>query len=248
MTHIAGMKQPSKEAPSPAVDVLPQAVANLDLRSTTLLMQLDAEKTQATACDSAGGTDSGYASQAQTPEQSLTPGSSQGNFPPDLVRRLFPRKITSLKPFNKEIPQATQDRFYDLRELFDRPFIQHLTSTKPDVQLESLSIKLMVLGESEASAKPWVVILCDARLKKPAEKYFNQRYVRGQFKPRESDSDFPSLDVVVCTKRPKLIAATQGLDIYGDFGNNTRPLTLCGTVIKAISPDGTRIGRIGFTQ
>jgi hypothetical protein len=248
MTHIAGMKQPSKEAPSPAVDALPQAVANLDLRSTPLLMQLDAEKTQATACDSAEGTDSGYASQAQTPEQSLTPESSQSNFPPDLVlpeRRLFPRKITSLKPFNKEIPQATQDRFYDLRELFDRPFIQHLTSTKPDVQLKSLSIKLMVLGESEASAKPWVVILCDARLKKSAEKYFNQRCVRGHFKPRESDSDLPSLDVVVCTKQPKPIAATQGLDIYGDFGNNTRPPTLCGTVIKAISPDGTRIGRIG---
>jgi hypothetical protein len=230
-----------------AVDMLPRALADLNLQSTPLPAQLGTVKIPASGCDTSGGTDSGYASQAPTPER-LTPESSQGSFPPEVAlpsRKLFPRKVTSLKPFNQAIPEATQHRFYDLKELFDKPLYRYLTLARPEVQLNSISIKLMVLGESEASAKPWVVVLCDAKIKRNVEKYFNQRVVRQQFRSGDLDSDLPSLDLVVCNRPPRPIAATQSGDIYGDSGDDASFVTLCGTIIKVSSPDETRIARIG---
>lgn len=229
-------------------DTLSQALTDLDLRSTPLIAQLDTKRPPATACESAGRTDSGYASQFATPDQSLTSECSHSGFPKGVVlpsRGLFPRKVTLLKPFDKEIPEATQHRFRDLRALFDEPLIRYLASVKPDVQLNSISIKLMVLGESEASAKPFVVVLCDWRIKKSLEKYFNQRGVRQHFQSHDFDPDIPSLDVVVYGKRPKPIALTGRTEVRGDFGKDASIGTLCGATIEVVSPSGPRTARIG---
>lgn len=232
--------------PDLAINMLPETVADLDLRSTPQTPQLNIEKRQ--TCESCGGLDSGYASQIPTPE-GLTPESSHDGFPqavPINSRKLFTRKVKSLKPFDKEIPEAIQHRFYDLKELFGEPLYRYLTQHRPEVRLNSISIKLMVLGENEASARPWVVVLCDATISQRVKKYFNQHGVREQFQSNDADSDLPTLDLVVCKMPPRRIAATEDMDIYGDYWDeNGSYITLCGTTIRADSPGENRLAKVG---
>jgi hypothetical protein len=232
--------------PDPAINMLPETVADLDLRSTPQTPQLGIKKWQTS--ESCAGLDSGYTSQATTPE-GLMPESSQNSFSQAVAinsRKLFTRKVKSLKPFDKEIPEATQNRFYDLKELFGEPLYRYLTQHQPDVRLNSISIKLMVLGENEASAKPWVVVLCDATISQRVKKYFNQHGVREQFQSSDADSDLPTLDLVVCKKPPRRIAATEDMDIYGDcWDENGSYITLCGTTIKADGPGKNRLAKVG---
>jgi hypothetical protein len=106
-------------------------------------------------------------------------------------------------------------------------------------------MKLMVLGENEASAKPWVVVLCDASIYKYVKRFFNQPLVRQEFQSRETEPDLPSLKVVVCNKPPRRMAATGSVEIFGETWGDVLPPTLCGTIVQVRGPDFTRIARIG---
>ena len=214
-----------------AAEMLPQAIADLTFQSKPLPAHRGTLEIPALSCDTSGGTDSGYATPVPSPE-TLTPGSCRRAFPPAgalCSRRLFPRKVTSLRSFDKESTEATRCRFYDLRKLFDKPLYRYLTLNKPEAQIDSISIKLMVLGESEASAKPWVVVLCDAAISKPVKKYFNQRIVRQEFQCHDVDPVLPPLQVVVCDRPPRRMGATDSVEIYGDSWSEGLPITLCGT-------------------
>ena len=86
-------------------------------------------------------------------------------------RTFFERKVTKLRLFDDEIPQLNQHRFHDLQELFERPLYDYLIRAK--VKANPISIKLKVLGESEATAKPWIVVLCNKTASKKIRQFFN---------------------------------------------------------------------------
>jgi hypothetical protein len=193
---------------------------------------------------SSGATDSGYNTAAVTPESGV-PESCANSFADGIVlpgRRLFPSKVTKLKPFDQPIPQSTQNRFEDLNELFSKPLYNHLT--KASVRYSGVSIKLKVLGENENAAKPWVVVQCDKALIKKVKQFFNQQAVKSQYQPPDADSSLPSFEIFVFARPPRQIASTNYADIYSR-SDTASLLTLCGMTIKANKFDMDRVATIG---
>lgn len=184
------------------------------------------------------GPDSGYASMENTPDSSTTDHSqdfADGVTIPS--RRLFERKVTKLRHFDKEIPQFTQHRFHDLHELFERPLCESLT--KANVKCNAISVKLRVLGESEATAKPWIMILCDKAASKKIRQFFNQPQIKAEYHPPKPDSFLPSFKVLVCDRPPRLMAGTE---VYGDCDEKA---TMCGRIIRIGDAHRSRFATLG---
>lgn len=184
------------------------------------------------------GSDSGYASTGNTTEGSTTDNSqdfADGVALPSLG--LFERKATKLRLFDKEIPQLTQHRFHDLHELFERPLCEYLIKAK--VNPNPISIKLKVLGESEATAKPWIVILCNKTASKTIRQFFNQQQIKAAYQPPNPDSFLPAFKVFVCNRPPRPMA---GAEIYGDFDERA---TMCGRIIKVGEAHQSRLATLG---
>lgn len=192
-------------------------------RGSTPLGKAAAEKL-ITNTVSPEGSDSGYASIGNTTDGSATDCSQ--DFPDGVAlrRSIFERKVTKLKLFDKEIPQMIQHRFHDLHELFERPLCDYLIKAK--VNPNPISIKLKVLGESEATAKPWIVVLCNKTASKKIRHFFNQHHIKADYQPSNPDYFLPSFEVFVCNRPPRRMAGTE---IYGD---NDERATMCGKIIK----------------
>ena len=152
-------------------------------------------------------------------------------------RRFFERKVTKLRLFNDEIPQLTQHRFHDLQELFERPLCDYLINAK--VKANPISIKLKVLGESEATAKPWIVVLCNKTASKKIRQFFNQQQIKADYQPFNPDSSLPSFEVFVCNRPPRPMAGTE---IYGDYEERA---TMCGRTIKVGEAHQARFATLG---
>ncbi|TAQ87663.1 hypothetical protein B7494_g4008 [Chlorociboria aeruginascens] len=180
------------------------------------------------------GIDSGYASVAVS--QTGTPESSQERFADGIaisgnrISLVWP-KVTKLREFDQPIPQLIRNRFDDLTELFSRPLYQHLSKAR--LSQRALSIRLKILGESEETAKPWIVVLCEKVAAKKVRQFFNQRTVRSEYQPEDTDLSLPSFGIFVCERPPRPIAATCLSYIYGKTTLSTAsPKTSCGTIIK----------------
>ena len=185
------------------------------------------------------GSDSGYGSTGNTTDGSTTEHSqdfADGVALPS--RSFFERKTTKLKFFDKEIPQLTQHRFHDLHELFERPLIEYLIKAK--VNPNPVSIKLKVLGESEATAKPWIVVLCSTAASKKIRQFLNQPQIKAAYQPPDTaDSFLPSFKVFVCNRPPRPMAGTE---IYADFNKGA---TMCGRMIKVGEAHQSRFATLG---
>jgi hypothetical protein len=115
-----------------------------------------------------------------------------------------------------------------------------------------LSIKLKVLGVNEATAKPWIVVLCDKVLSKGIRKFFKQAWVRKECQPLEHDSSRPPLEAVVYEQPPRPLARAHRARLLGNSvdssshaafievysGTNSKIATL-GGLIKVTRSDGT---------
>lgn len=204
-------------------------------RGSTPVGEAAAEKSTANTF-SPEGSDSGYASIENT-----TDGFNHSQDFADGVavpsRTFFERKVTKLKLFDQEIPQLIQHRFHDLHELFERPLCDYLIKAK--VNPNPISIKLKVLGENEAIAKPWIVVLCNKTASKKIRHFFNQQHIKAQYQPSDSDSLLPSFEVFVCKRPPRPMAGTE---IYGD--SNERA-TVCGRIIKVGEDHHFRFATLG---
>ena len=185
------------------------------------------------------GSDSGYGSTGNTTDGSTTEHSqdfADGVALPS--RSFFERKTTKLKLFDKEIPQLTQHRFHDLHELFERPLIEYLIKAK--VNPNPVSIKLKVMGESEATAKPWIVVLCSTAASKKIRQFLNQPQIKAEYQPLDTaDSFYPSFKVLVCNRPPRPMAGTE---IYADFNEGA---TMCGRMIKVGEAHQSRFATLG---
>lgn len=180
-------------------------------------------------------TDSGYGSKASSPYQ------DQENLVEHSKGKIFNRKVTKLKPFDKQVPQPVQDRFHDLNELFSKPLYDYLSKAK--VGFSAISIKLKVLGESEATAKPWIVVLCDKAVYKKVKQFFDQKQVKLQYRPCETDLDLPSFEIVYYSRPPRQIAANDA--IYGEAWGDATTFTLCGKAIQIGEPEKHRLATLG---
>lgn len=220
---------------------LSEAVASMNLKSASQPGPPSspfAQRSRAAKPPILGGVDSGYAS-INTSQKGSRENSSFGV---DLLAgSSILRKRPTLRSYNQEIPEATKARFLDLKELFDEPLCLYLR--KKRIEFNSITIRLKVLGSDEASAKPFIVVMCDKSIVKKVQQYFNQPRVKEECRP--SDDDLPSLDVIVYGRPLSTCAASQ-IDVYGrehqlyDLTN-----TLCGKPIKATLDNDDRFATIG---
>ena len=188
--------------------------------------------------NSSESSDSGYNSTGNTTD-SFTTDHSQ-DFADGVAvpyRRIFKRKVTKLRLFDREIPQITQHRFHDLHELFAGPLCDYLSGARIDPH--PISIKLKVLGESEATAKPWIVVLCKETASKRVRHFFNQQHIKADYQPSNPDSFLPSFEIFVCNRPPRPMAGTE---VYGDLDQRS---TICGSIIKVSESDQSRFATLG---
>ena len=179
------------------------------------------------------GADSGYGSFVATPEKE-SPGKS-------LARKLFKRKPTRVSIFERDIPEKVHNRFQDLVVLFNEPLYRYLRQYR--VTTSAISIKLKYAGESEATARPWIVIQCDETASKRVNKFFNQQQIKAHYQPRDADSQRLHFGLSVRGTPPKQIASTFNNDVYSESWDNTT--TLCGKVIRVNACNETRIATLG---
>jgi hypothetical protein len=146
------------------------------------------------------------------------------------------------------IPQHVVKRFADLKDLFEQPL--HAYASEAKVRPSSISMRLKVLGVNEASAAPWIVIMCDKSISKKVKQYFEQPLVKQAYQPCHTDCDLPYFDIFVLDRAPKPIAATDNADIYGrDLVGSADIATWCGTVIRLGSDETARLATIwGLVQ
>ncbi|TGO24980.1 hypothetical protein BPAE_0090g00240 [Botrytis paeoniae] len=177
------------------------------------------------------GLDSGYASQATTPDtlKSSVDYSVTGG------KALWPRPLRKpnlLRAYNKPIPPLTWERFSDLREQYAESLDKF---TRGLSGYPSVLMTLQVLGEDEESAEPWPLIKVDFELSQP-------------------DDRSPRLRVLVCPLKPRYLAKDSGFSSGHDSHINEGAIlifskspihdTLCGTQITTESLCQATIGGI----
>jgi hypothetical protein len=204
-----------------------------------------------------GGTDSGYASAATTPDSLTpvkfgTPESINHTFQQGVLRERGLRRIFSraprppvLKIINKTIPQRVQKRFEDLNELFGDSLLDHLVKSKVDITaIRTISIKLNYIGTDETSAVPCVVILCDKAVSRKVKQFFSNKSVLAQYHNHDQTDESPYLDIKIYDSPPRLIAGIAyvcGPEVIGDMG----PSAICGVPIQVTQSSGIERGTLG---
>ena len=111
------------------------------------------------------GLDSGYGSSASAPSTSTSTSTST-----------LPEKQRSkpaLKPFLKTIPTEIQNRFNDFRVLHAPALLDTVAKRKA----RNISMKLKYLGQSEETAKLYIVVQCDRAIVKKVERFLSQKHV-----------------------------------------------------------------------
>lgn len=200
------------------------------------------------------GVDSGYGSASNSPNNDNS-NQHQLVFRAGILlpsAKLPQRKAKTLKFFDKEIPYSTQVRYADIHELLLGTCIYHYLA-KASISCTDIAIKLKVLGESEESAKPWILVLCPKKASKRVKQFFNQKYVKSEYQPSDTDLSRPSFEILVSELPPRLMALTPNLlqyswkldyedlatsNVYGNVRdiNNYAP-TLCGAAIRVCIPN-----------
>ena len=175
------------------------------------------------------GTDSGYASFSPTPEK--------GTLPQTFLKRT-PKKLSI---FEKDVPDAVRNRFHDLCVLFNEPLYRYLG--KHEVIFTAISIKLKYAGESEATAKPWIIVQCDERASKKVRRFFNQQQLKAQYQPRDAQFADVHFGLLVHGRPPEEMATDPEHYICGDMWDEAT--TLCGKPIKVCTSNATRLATLG---
>lgn len=191
--------------------------------------------------------DSGYASATHsTPNPSeKTPKSSIVDGGPAAKQT---QALASLKgagdliAFNKEIDRATGDRFRDILDRLEAPLFTYMQ--KSFRKHRPMALRLMVLGRTEADAKPWIVALCHEDRVKRVQRFFDKSYVKEICRPQ--DRTIPSFEVTVIGQAPRTRSGG-AIDVHMDMLSSTAGArsTCCGTLVKLSREDEHRLGTLG---
>ena len=198
--------------------------------------------------DSAG-IDSGYASLSVTPESKSSKNAQDciaGNIIQLPHRNIFRKKAPILRQFDKQIPRETQQRFDDLGELFGKPLYDYLAKAR--LRYNSISMKLKVLGQSEDTARPWIVVLCSTTILKKVKQIFQQKWVKDEYRPKSPESDLLYFDIVYDDRATRQYAASAHPDVRKDpLASMDDAYTLCGVTVRVDRPCGHRSATLGGT-
>ena len=230
------------------------ALADVKRCRSSPLEGLTALQEEPSPDSTSSGIDSGYASARSTPSKKDSEEDKFSNIVPSRPLGLFQRKV-KLKPFDQEIAQSTQDRFADLTELFSEPLYDYLKKAR--IRHGAISLKLKVLGENEADAKPWIIVQCDEAASKKVKQFFNLQQVKNEYQPRGlGPPSLPFFNILIESRPPRLIARTSDAEIpniawWGeavwreDWGNVAALDTLCGRAIKVMDHLAARTATLG---
>lgn len=193
---------------------------------------------------SSGDVDSGYATATTTPQSSSPETKHTERADTTVVPRksLFQRKVTKLKSFDKPIPTLVRKHFEDLLEFVGKPLYNHVVDA--GFRYTGISMKLRVLGTSEETAKPWIIVQCDKALSKKVKQFFNQSQIKSQCASVNDDASLPPLEVLVVDRPPRPTAAA--IDVWAQsHHDDIMSITSCGMVIKVGGAGEARVGTLG---
>ncbi|KAL9082756.1 MAG: hypothetical protein Q9165_008793 [Trypethelium subeluteriae] len=180
----------------------------------------------------AGERGQGGASECRSPTQRSGAGSTRS--PVDVSE--------DLKSFEKELDEATWNRFRDISDRLQAPLLSYMQ--KSSKKYTPMALRLVVLGRTEEDARPSIVILCDPKVRKRAKSFLGQDWVKELCRP--SDQAFPSLEAVVIGRSPQLRMTVENVHVFsGVIGTDQKFSTLCGTPIKLALGDAERITTLG---
>jgi hypothetical protein len=110
-------------------------------------------------------------------------------------------------------------------------------------------MRLKVLGESEETAKPWIVIQCDRRISSRVKQFFKEPHIKELYQTQDTECSMPTLDIFVWDKPARLLGKTA---VYSHRpykviweGKHNRLLTWSGRTIRCGSPSSDLIGTMG---
>lgn len=144
--------------------------------------------------------------------------------------------------FNKEINRATADRFRDILDRLEAPLFAYMQKSWRKHQ--PMALRLMILGRTEAEAKPYIVALCHEDRVKRVQRFFRKPYVKETCRPQ--DSTIPSFEVTVIGQAP-CTRSGGAIDVHMDMFSSTAGArrTCCGTLVKLSKDDKYRLGTMG---
>ncbi|KAG7288731.1 hypothetical protein NEMBOFW57_005087 [Staphylotrichum longicolle] len=163
----------------------------------------------------------------------LEPDSGYGSSESTLATTTGPEKSRSkptLSVFPKTVPTDVQNRFNDLRVLYAPALLEAVAKTKA----RNISMKLKYLGQSEETAKLYIVVQCDPGIVKKVERFLSQKHVL-----EDLGSDF-LVDV-----RGGTLLSLSGSVTIGIWGILEAKATFCGMPILISSGDARQRATFG---
>ncbi|KAM4066117.1 hypothetical protein HRG_000266 [Hirsutella rhossiliensis] len=137
--------------------------------------------------------DPGYGSQYGSPDaQSSKPPQSTIN---ESKGRPLLAPLAHLAEFDKAVDDATLSRFQDVHRQIEHPLLNYVRRKRPREKYRPMAVRLMVLGSSEETAKPCIVILCSGQQAKVVRKFFYKDSVGALCRP--ADEGLPLFEVFV---------------------------------------------------
>jgi hypothetical protein len=84
--------------------------------------------------------------------------------------------INGMRVFNKEVDDAVEGRFLEIRQQLEDALLQHFL--KKRVAFRPLTLQLLLLGHNEELTKPCIVIRCPHRAKRNVERFLAEAFIR----------------------------------------------------------------------
>ena len=182
--------------------------------------------------------DSGYASQEGSPDGKL----EIIEFP-----KLFAKKRVMRLYEDVTISEAVYHRFEDLQKQSGKPLYCFLRKYFDSLGL--ISTKLVAMGECQDSAKPCILVQCDARIAAKVRQFFKQNEVKPHYRPLDQELGLPDLEVFVHPHAPQLRGLVADNEAWIDtdvFPWCSKSPILCGYPITALRESGCpRIATLG---
>jgi hypothetical protein len=86
------------------------------------------------------------------------------------------KTIDGMRIFSREVDSVVTDGFKIVCEKLEPPLIELLR--KKSVQFRPLGIQLLILGHSEQTAKPWIVVMCPKPAKRRVAHFFQEPFAK----------------------------------------------------------------------
>lgn len=159
--------------------------------------------------------DSGYVTQSTSldskPHEPVSPKSTDVENNP-CSGPFGPTSLANLTEFDKSVDSYTLNRFSLVQEQIEKPLLDYICRKTPRRRYRPIALRLMVLGWSEDTAKPCIVVLCPEEQSKRVRKFFDKSHVIALCRPE--DDTAPSFDVFVRGRAPETKHGDEDVDIF----------------------------------